>query len=291
MNFIIEWFLPPKIKVWVRASLSRFTGFKKVQSWESAVRKSSGYESVSVVEPIVAAARQLQSESQTSFVSNPRYQQIAAGMLFSISQERFSTGEPIRVLDVGGAGADYFYQFQKFAPQINFDWTVLETPALAEAMSNEFGRNLSNLRWLDSIENTDEIYDVVLCSGVLQCVEKPFELLETLVKKSKFVIINRIPLVESPEHFFAVQNIITNGKRASYPVHFFGEKAFLTELTRHGEVEMKWLVIEDQPVINRKAWPHRGLVLRVNSVVAGVITRCREYFDFEAIQTGVTSYV
>jgi putative methyltransferase (TIGR04325 family) len=210
-------------------------------------------------------------------------------MLFSISQERFSSGEPIRVLDVGGAGADYFYQFQEFAPHINFDWTVLETPALAEAMSNEFGRNLTNLRWIDSIEHTDEIYDVVLCSGVLQCVEKPFELLESLVKKSKFLIINRIPLVESPEHFFAVQNIITNGKRASYPVHFFSEKAFLAELSQHGDVEMKWLVIEDQPVIKRKAWPHHGLVLRVNGFVAGVIAKCREYFDFDTVQTGITS--
>ena len=212
-------------------------------------------------------------------------------MLFSISQERFSNGEPIRVLDVGGAGADYFYQFQEFAPHINFDWTVLETPALAEAMSNEFGRNLTDLRWLDSIEHTDEIYDVVLCSGVLQCVEKPFELLEPLAKKSKFLIINRIPLVESPEHFFAVQNIITNGKRASYPVHFFGEKAFLTELSQHGDVEMKWLVIEDQPVIKRKAWPHHGLVLRVNCFVAGVIAKCREYFEFDTVQTGITSVV
>ena len=289
MNFITEWFLPPKIKVWVRALLSRFTGFRKVESWESAVRKSSGYESVNVIEPIVAAARRLQSDSQTSFVSNSRYQQIAAGMLFSISQERFNIGEPIRVLDVGGAGADYFYQFQKFAPQINFDWTVLETPALAEAMANEFGRNLTNLRWLDSIKNTRETYDVVLCSSVLQYVENPFELLAILVKKSKFVIINRIPLVGSPEHFYAVQNIITNGKRSSYPVHFFSEKAFLTELTQHGDVGMKWLVIEDQPVINRKAWTQHGLVLRVNCFVVALIAKCHRYFDFDTIQTGITS--
>jgi len=100
------------MKVWVRALLSRFTGFTKVKSWESAVRKSSGYESVNVVEPIVAAARELQSNSQKITIFNSRYQQIAAGMLFSISQERFGTGEPIRVLDVGGSGADYFYQFQ-----------------------------------------------------------------------------------------------------------------------------------------------------------------------------------
>ena len=264
MNFIIEWFLPPKIKVWVRALLSRFTGFRKVESWESAVRKSSGYESVNIVEPIVAAARQLQSNSQTTFVSNPRYQQIAAGMLFSISQERFSNGEPIRVLDVGGAGADYFYQFQEFAPHINFDWTVLETPVLAEAMSNEFGRNLTNLRWVSSIENTNETYDVILCSSVFQYVEKPFELLATLVKKSGFLIVNRISLVDSSEHFVAMQRIITNGKRASYPVHFFAEKKFLNEMSQYGDVQMRWLVVEDQPVINRKAQTNHGLVLRVN---------------------------
>jgi putative methyltransferase (TIGR04325 family) len=210
-------------------------------------------------------------------------------MLFSISQERFGTGKPIRVLDVGGAGADYFYQFKEFAPQINFDWTVLETPALADAMSNEFGRNLPDLRWVDSIENTDEIYDVVLCSGVLQCVEKPFELLEILVAKSKFVIINRIPLVESSEHFFAVQNIITNGKRASYPVHFFGEKAFFAQLSQYGDVDMKWRVAEDQPVINRKAWPHHGLVLRVNCFVAVLIAKRSDYFDFDTIQTRILS--
>jgi putative methyltransferase (TIGR04325 family) len=291
MNFIMQWFLPPKIKILVRALLSRFTGFRKVKSWESAVRKSSGYESVIVVEPIVAAARRLQSNSQTSNVLNSRYQQIAAGMLFSISQERFSSGEPIRVLDVGGAGADYFHQFQEFAPQINFDWTVLETPALAEAMANEFGRDLPNLRWLDSVENTNESYDVIVCSGVLQCVEKPFELLESLVEKSKFVIINRIPLVESPEHFFAVQSIITKGKRASYPVHFFSEKVFLGELSKYGDVEMKWRLIEDQPVINRKAWPHHGLVLRVKCIVTALITDCHQYFETFTFQTGIASVV
>ena len=259
-----DWFLPPKIKVCVRVLLSRFVGFTKVGSWESAVARSSGYESANVVEPVVTAARRVQIDSQTSNVSTSRYQQIAAGLLYCVSQGRFSSAEPIRVLDVGGAGADYFYQFQKYAPQINFDWTVLETPALAEAMSNEFGRNLSNLRWVSSIENTNEIYDVVLCSSVFQYVEKPFELLATLVKKSEFLIVNRISLVDSPEHFVAVQRIISNGKRASYPIHFFAEKKFLNEMSQYGDVEMRWLVVEDQPVINRKAQSNQGLVLRVS---------------------------
>jgi putative methyltransferase (TIGR04325 family) len=264
MKLATDWLLPPKIKVLVRVLLSRFIGFTKVESWELAVRKSSGYESVNVVEPVVTAARRVQNDSQTSSLSSSRYQQIAAGMLYCISQGRFNAGEPIRVLDVGGGGADYFHHFQTFAPQISFDWTVLETPAMAEAMSNEFGRNLTNLKWINSIENTNEIYDVVLCSSVLQYVEKPGALLAALAEKSGFLIVNRIPLVDSTEHFVAVQKIISNGKRASYPVHFFAEEKFLNEMSQYGEVPMRWRVVEDQPVINRKAQTNHGLVLCVS---------------------------
>lgn len=263
MTFSLDWILPPKIKVCVRVLLSRFIGFTRVESWESAVTKSSGYESVNVVEPIVAAARRVQSDTQTSNLSNSRYQQIATGMLYCISQDRLSIGQSIRVLDVGGGGADYFHQFQKFAPQIKLDWTVLETPAMVEAMSNEFGGSLTNLRWVNSIQNTSESYDLVLCSSVLQYIENPFELLATLVQKSEFIVMNRIPLVDSSEHFVAVQRIISNGKRASYPVHFFGEKTFLNQISLYGAVEMRWLVVEDQPVINRRAQTNHGLVLRV----------------------------
>jgi putative methyltransferase (TIGR04325 family) len=290
MKLATDWLLPPKIKVLVRVLLSRFIGFTKVGSWESAVAKSSGYESANVVEPIVAAAKRIQDDTQASNFLTTRYQQIATGMLYCISQGRLNSGEPIRVLDVGGGGADYFNQFQEFAPHINFDWTVLETPALAEAMSNEFGRNLTNLRWVSSIENTNETYDVILCSSVFQYVEKPFELLATLVKKSGFLIVNRISLVDSSEHFVAVQRIITNGKRASYPVHFFAEKKFLNEMSQYGDIQMRWLVVEDQPVINKKAQTNHGLVLRVNCFIISVIAQCQEYFVFDIIQTRVTSF-
>ena len=279
MKLATDWLLPPKIKVLVRVLISRFIGFTKVESWESAVRKSSGYESVNVVEPVVTAARRVQNDSQTSSLASSRYQQIAAGMLYCISQGRFNAGEPIRVLDVGGGGADYFHHFQTFAPRINFDWTVLETPAMAEAMSNEFGQNLANLRWVNSIENTNEIYDVVLCSSVLQYVKNPVELLATLVAKSEFLIVNRIPLVDSSEHFVAVQRIISNGKRASYPIHFFAEKKFLTEVSQYGDVEMRWLVTEDQPVINRKAQSNHGLVLRVSSRISALVSSLLLFLD------------
>jgi putative methyltransferase (TIGR04325 family) len=113
----------------------------------------------------------------------------------------------------------------------------------------------------------------------LQYVKNPVELLATLVAKSEFLIVNRIPLVDSSEHFVAVQRIISNGKRASYPIHFFAEKKFLTEVSQYGDVEMRWLVTEDQPVINRKAQSNHGLVLRVSSRISALVSSLLLFLD------------
>ena len=261
-SLLIDWFIPSKAKNLSRALLSRLIGFTRVDSWNTALAKSIGYESTSVVEPVVQAARQLRNNCEdTAFVTS-RYQQVASGLLYCIAQSALEPSQPIRVLDFGGGGADYFYQFQKFAPYFNFDWTVLETPALAEAMQRDLGHDHANLRWVDSFEKTSESYDVVLCSSVLQYVEKPFEVLDQLVKKSQFLILNRLPLVDTAEHFVAVQRIVTKRKRGSYPAHFFSESKFMQDLSQYGLIPMRWMVPEDQPVINWKAQPNQGLVLQ-----------------------------
>jgi putative methyltransferase (TIGR04325 family) len=186
-------------------------------------------------------------------------------MFFCLSENRLRGGKPLRVLDFGGGGGDYFYQFQKFVPYIAFDWTVVETPALAEAMQQKHGGESQKIRWVDSLEMTEDEYDFVLCSSVLQYLEQPFEVLEDLVKKSGFVIINRIPLIDSSDHFVALQRILTKKKRGSYPAHFFSEKRFLKTLSMYGSIPMRWVVAEDQPVVNWRAHANHGLLLLVNS--------------------------
>jgi putative methyltransferase (TIGR04325 family) len=261
-SLLIDWFIPSKAKNLSRALLSRLIGFTRVDSWNTALAKSIGYESSSVVGPVIEAARQLRNDCQEAALATSRYHQVASGMLCCIAQYDLKKNQPIRVLDFGGGSADYFFQFEKFVPHISFEWTVLETPALAEAMQRDLGHDHANLRWVDSFEKTSESYDVVLCSSVLQYVEKPFEVLDQLVKKSQFLILNRLPLVDTAEHFVAVQRIVTKRKRGSYPAHFFSESKFMQDLSQYGLIPMRWMVPEDQPVINWKAQPNQGLVLQ-----------------------------
>ena len=260
-----EWILPPKIKTFIRGCFSFVVGFTKVDSWETAERKSVGYESVDVLSPLLQGTTETRVNLADSTSVTSRYQQVATAMFFCLSENRLRGEKPLRVLDFGGGGGDYFYQFQKFVPNIIFDWTVVETPALAEAMQQKHGGDSKKIRWVDSIEMTEDKYELVLCSSVLQYLEKPFEILEALVKKSEFVIINRIPLTNSSRNFVALQRVLTKKKRGSYPAHFFSENIFLEKLSEYGSIPMRWLVIEDQPVVNWRVHTNQGLLLLVNS--------------------------
>ena len=262
---IAEWMLPPKIKTLIRALLSFAVGFTKVDSWETAQRKSVGYESTDVLSPLMQGTTETRVDLMNSTSVTTRYQQVATAILFGLSENLLHGGKPLRILDFGGGSGDYFYQLQKFVPNIDFDWTVVETPALAQAMQKKHGGEPQQIRWVHSLEMTDDKYDYVLCSSVLQYVEKPFEILEALVKKSELLIINRIPLTNSSENFVALQRILTKKKRGSYPAHFFSENSFLRTLSAYGSIPMRWVVIEDQPVVNWRAHINQGLLLSVNS--------------------------
>ena len=265
MNFgLAEWILPPKIKTLIRACFSFIVGFTKVDSWEIAVRKSVGYESENVLAPLMQGTIESRVNLADSKWATTRYQQVATAMFFCLSENRLRLGKPLRILDFGGGGGDYFYKFQKFVPNIDFDWTVVETPALAEAMQHQFGGDTQKIRWVNSLEMAEDQYDFVLCSSVLQYLEKPFEVLEDLVKKSGCVIINRIPIIDSSDHFVALQRILTKKRRGSYPAHFFSEKRLLETLSTYGSIPMRWVVTEDQPVVNWQARANQGLLLLVN---------------------------
>jgi putative methyltransferase (TIGR04325 family) len=112
---------------------------------------------------------------------------------------------------------------------------------------------------------TKDKYDLVLCSSVLQYLEKPFEVLEDLVEKSEFLIINRIPLTDASDHFVALQRILTRKRRGSYPAHFFSEKKFLQQMSAYGSIPMRWAVTEDQPVVKWKIQTNQGLLLWTKS--------------------------
>ncbi len=260
MNLIASYLLPPQIKIVLRGVLSRIIGFQQVSSWAEAVNKSTGYDTHNSAIPIVENTKKMLQDLSESPHTNSRFQQIATAMLYCLAQISLDESRTYRILDVGGGGGDYYHQFKKFTPGLRLNWTVLETKTFVEAFKAGASDQIS---WIDTVDDLDTAYDIVLMSGVLQYIEDWKYMLETAVKVSKFVILNRLPLIDGRDDYVALQRNRNGNLANSYPAHFFSESKFLATVKNLGNIEMQWSVPEDQPVFRRKASFDQGLVLRV----------------------------
>jgi putative methyltransferase (TIGR04325 family) len=260
MNLVADYFLPPQIKIFVRASLSRIVGFSPVSSWAEGVKKSSGYDTANTAVPIVANTKKMLLDLPGISHASSRFQQIATAMMFCLAETRSNESRPYRILDVGGGGGDYYFYFQRFIPGLQFNWTVLETKTFAQAFENRTNEQIS---WIDTVDDLKPDYDIVLMSGVLQYIEDWNYMLGKAASVSNFVILNRLPLRQGRDDRVALQRNRYGKTRNSYPAHFFSESKFLAVIRNLGRIEMQWNVPEDQAVFRWRTSFYQGLILRV----------------------------
>jgi putative methyltransferase (TIGR04325 family) len=240
-------------------------GFRVVKNWTVAVRKSSGYESKATIRSIIDSDPiASNSESPVKYLST-RYQQIASAFLEGVAD--CGNSDRIRVLDIGGGLGDYYFLFEKFAPSLKLDWTIVETSAVCQLAKNmsEWSPNIS---WTDSIHNVNYQFDIVLMSGVVQCVEHPYDFLFEAIQKGRFLIINRCPLIKSDRSLLCVLRPGFFESKGSYPIHMLSETELIIYLRSRGQILSRWMVPEDVAVVRFKRIVHQGLTFRPNQRAA-----------------------
>jgi putative methyltransferase (TIGR04325 family) len=153
----------------------------------------------------------------------------------------------LRVIDFGGAcGAHYFGAKAFFRNSVEFEWTVVETRAMAGK-----GRALEDdeLRFSDSLseatQSLQEI-DLVYSSGALQYVPSPLETLNNLLDyNAEYLFLNRLALIDDVDELSSITTIQTsrlseNGPgplpegmkdgAAKYPITFVNKRILETRL-------------------------------------------------------------
>jgi hypothetical protein len=116
MNLVANYFLPPQIKIFVRALLSSIVGFSPVSSWAEGVKKSSGYDTAITAVPIVANTKKMLLDLPGMSHTSSRFQQIATAMMFCLAETRSYESRPYRILDVGGGWGRLLLLFSKIHP-------------------------------------------------------------------------------------------------------------------------------------------------------------------------------
>ncbi len=207
----------------------RFYG--PVASWEDALGRCAGYGSPLILEAAKQARLKVErgeaawERDGVAFSSgNPPFPLLCAILVASLNIKH-----RLVVLDYGGALGSSYTQcrhFLKNLPEIL--WLVVEQPHIAQC-----GRELfesSSLRFFDSIEDASRAAtpDIVVLSGVLQYLSRPYEVLATLVKlRASVLFIDRTSFSTSAD-LLTVQLVPSVHSAISYPCWFLDQGAVLS---------------------------------------------------------------
>jgi putative methyltransferase (TIGR04325 family) len=193
-------------------------GAKTYSSYESALDKTSGYNSELLAQVVVDKTRRLREKLLQ--IAPPLLDDGGFKTLLVVLAAAASSGSVFRVIDFGGAAGHHYFGARALIPKSKtLDWRVVETEAMVLA-ATEF--ESEELKFYTSISEAESAgptirVDLVLASSVIQYLPKPLEALDALIAiSSTRIFLTRTPLLvgNSPEIIVQKSRLSENGPGA-----------------------------------------------------------------------------
>lgn len=199
-------------------------------TWEEAERASSGYSAPEILEKTCQALLKVRDglaayeRDSVTFDKLEYSYPMLAGLLRTAARQSH-----LSVLDFGGSLGSTYFQNRHFLSTVNdLRWSIVEQPAHVECGRSTFANE--HLRFYRTIEECMRIErpNVLLLSGVVQCLPQPYEfLVEALRWNFQCVIVDRTPFMRNGTTRLTVEHVPERIYKASYPSWFLAEERFL----------------------------------------------------------------
>lgn len=268
MKRFLKQFIPPVLFT-LKAKLSkqyRWNGH--YDTWTKAKQLTKGYDEAHILEKVKSAALKVKNgeaafERDSVCFDKKEYDfNVLASLLYvaSLNQNKLT------VLDFGGSLGSLYYLYKDFLAHIDLKWCVVEQEHYVNCGGENFQDSI--LEFYDKTEGVIKKYqiDIILFSSVLQYLESPYVVLEDLLKitKTKFLFIDKTPLIGIKEDYIAIQKVPPSIYSASYPCWIFSEDVFVEKLERLGFKLIFNQTIEMQIPIDSKYYPYKTLFATKN---------------------------
>lgn len=230
-------------------------------SWEEARAASTGYGSAAILEKTrdalarVSRDETLHERDSVLFDAPQHSWPVLAGLLWAAAR----SGGRLDVLDFGGSlGSSYFQQrvFLRELPGVR--WNIVEQPAHVEEGKRSF--ESGQLRFYPSVGAclSETAPNAVLISGVLQYLERPYEVLTSLLGlPCACVIVDRTPFWRGERDLLKVQRVDPGIFDATIPAWVFSRRAFDERARRLGTVVAEFDSLDKVPGLE-----YKGFILR-----------------------------
>jgi putative methyltransferase (TIGR04325 family) len=239
--------------------------------WPSAMRHCTGYQAQEILERCREALHAVQSgkapyERDSILFHDDRrsWEFLAVAYRAAIRN-----GGRLSVLDFGGALGSMFFQHRAWLDDIPaVHWHVVEQSHWIECGRRE--THDARLRFFSSIEESVAASppNVLLLSGVLQCLEEPYVWIDRFNRLAvPNIVLDRVPIVDGLDRdMLTAQHVHPGIYKASYPSWFFHEERFVAAFSSYQTVA-RFLAHDKNQWVDGRRCMFRGYVLnRLESV-------------------------
>lgn len=209
-------------------------------SWSEAKAVCKGYDDKAIIEKVHASALQVRSGNKKYERDSVVFDEIeyswpvSSCFLFVALAE----SKKLNILDFGGGlGSCYFQHAPFFTELEHLSWSIVEQEAFYEIGIKDFCDE--RLKFYPDINTcfNEENVNVVFLSSVLQYLDSPYEILgEILEKNSKYIILDRLSIINRDKDRITTQVVPKEIYEATYPCRFFSKTKLMSVLLEKYEV-------------------------------------------------------
>jgi putative methyltransferase (TIGR04325 family) len=229
----------------LRGTKIRFKG--NFRSWEDAEAASSGYSTQVILNRTIHAARKVKNGEAAFERDAVTFQELEYNfpLIWALMRAADRHGR-LHVLDFGGALGGTYSQLRSLLNSTpHLKWAVIEQAAHVDAGTREFANE--ELSFHTTIEEAckSEQFEVLLLSGVLQCLREPFQFLDSVLDRQiQAIILDRTPFMVDDKRRLTVQHVPKCIYPATYPSWFFAETELLTKFVKYYDKVAAWPALD-----------------------------------------------
>jgi len=241
MKKLIKSLIPPIfMDLYRKYNSGKYGWHGNYKTWQEAQNASTGYDSDEIIQKVRNSLLKVKNgesvyERDSVIFDEIQYSwPLLAGLMFASAKVRGG----VKVLDFGGSLGSTYFQNKKFLDRLDdVSWSIVEQKHFVDVGKADFEDE--RLKFYYDVKSCveSEKPNVLLLSGVLQYIEKPYELLDELLKNDfEFVIFDRTPFATDDKEKIKLQVVPPFIYRASYPCWFLDQNRLLNYLENKYEL-------------------------------------------------------
>jgi len=219
---------PPIIVEWIAGWY--FGWNRSYASWEKAKQHASGYEDELILDRVKNSLLKVKNGQGAYERSSVLFDHIeyAYPLLASLMWIATQKNGRLNVLDFGGALGTTYFQNKYFLDSLqHVRWNIVEQPHFVKCGQQYFqDEQLHYYETIDDCLNFQKS-NVIILSGVLQYLESPYIMLESVFQKNfDYILIDKIPLSQAKKDRVVIQHVPKHIYPATIPIWFLNKSNF-----------------------------------------------------------------